>query len=548
MNVPLSPLLGRLIVVVSVVALPACSPDTPTTPGQQRFAPTGIRSTWVSPQPCQIAEPSPHWPPGSYDYLDYGTFVPTPGSSCGVSWSLYYPKLNQQLANDYTVNWVRDSGTVQGDLATYFSVGHTYFGWPNHQESMPQIGPLEITFNSAVKNFSIVMTKDLAGAGGLKVGHYMVALDADGSQLARADFESGVEVSEKSLLVSRIRKVVVYPVNVGGTDSFGNALVEFVYHRASFALDSLPAVKVSCTPSPVVRGSNETCITSLSPAMPFTIIRREAKGTGFTITDTSRTALASGATNSWVGPAVASSDVTSTVEVLQNGVLTTIYNSPPANFVVQKRSWAVWKITNIIEVVGFAPPSIVPYPAIRTDWGVHQIDFPVGDSLITPLARPTAGPNKGLAYLKTAPVVNTSMIGIHPALVKPGTPGRTAHPLSDAWYNDQNGLGSGTCKASDVATLLSNVRRHEGVGIKPNSHPGIANQQFALLRPDTLLEKLYTPLPDTELYRQIDTTMRLFTDSAGPYHTAQRNFDAQDTNITNTQGINCTFDFNLSDQ
>jgi hypothetical protein len=233
--------------------------------------------------------------------------------------------------------------------------------------------------------------------------------------------------------------------------------------------------------------------------------------------------------------------------VVVNGVATAISSSPAAKFVVQKRNWPAWKITKVTQLITFAP-NIVPYPANGTAWGVHQIDFPVGDSVTTPVTRPTAGPNKGLGYIQSALVVDESLVAIHPALVKPGTPGRTAHPLSDGWYNDQNGLGSGTCKAANVGTLLSNVRRHEGVGIKTNSHPGIANQQFALLRPDTLLEKLYTSLPNAEIYRQVNTTMRLFTDSLGPYRTAQRNFDQQDTNITNTQGINCSFDFNLNDQ
>jgi hypothetical protein len=121
------------------------------------------------------------------------------------------------------------------------------------------------------------------------------------------------------------------------------------------------------------------------------------------------------------------------------------------------------------------------------------------------------------------------------------------------WFDDQNGTGSGTCPQSDVVHLLANVDRHEGTTQSATSHFGVANNQFALLKPHEKFEVLYTGKDDSEFRKLIRKTWLEFDKKGGPYRTAHEQFDVNDTpavftnGVTKTKGKSCKFDFNRSD-
>lgn len=113
------------------------------------------------------------------------------------------------------------------------------------------------------------------------------------------------------------------------------------------------------------------------------------------------------------------------------------------------------------------------------------------------------------------------------------------------WYADQNGLGSGTCTASDVLTFRNEVRRHEGVGIASNSHAGVANLSFSTFRPDTTVEKVVQRSTRRQTAELGYFKYKDFLDDT-PYRSAQTAFDSTDTPQVNAS-VSCTFDYNPLD-
>jgi len=89
------------------------------------------------------------------------------------------------------------------------------------------------------------------------------------------------------------------------------------------------------------------------------------------------------------------------------------------------------------------------------------------------------------------------------------------------------------------------VERHEGVTKATKSHYGIANQQFALLQPQRTFEELYSRGTDAAFRAVVDSAFATFNNT-GPYSTAQKNFDAQDSQPV-LMSAGCAFDFNPND-
>lgn len=250
----------------------------------------------------------------------------------------------------------------------------------------------------------------------------------------------------------------------------------------------------------------------------------------------------------WEGEAVATSDVTITVEVTEGGRVTQLNNSPQAHFDVQARSWPDWQLIELAQVVReVLVGEMEPYPKDKSPIGLFQPFRPDATSL--PLRRPAQGPNRGLAYIQDPIVISDYAVALHPGLFPPPpgvTPGSPEYQPWHQWYDDQNGVGSGTCLSADVARLERNVERHEGVTMASDSHFGVANEQFALLHPHTRFEALYTDEPDADLQKTIN---REFDDffGKGPYARAQESFDRTDGPRVFSEGIACTFDFNRRD-
>jgi hypothetical protein len=135
----------------------------------------------------------------------------------------------------WAIWWFPDSPPTQTQPYTLFSTAyeHTTF----------QKGPIEIVLDAPVTNFSLILTKANSGLSWettvLSAGHYMVAYDSVGQEIGRVDFDAGGLVSEKSLTMRGIRKVLVYPVIIHTDPGFG-PIPEAVDHRVSFTVDCPP--------------------------------------------------------------------------------------------------------------------------------------------------------------------------------------------------------------------------------------------------------------------------------------------------------------------
>jgi hypothetical protein len=284
--------------------------------------------------------------------------------------------------------------------------------------------------------------------------------------------------------------------------------------------------------------------------VPYTITLQRASGKGFTVQDNFPKAMPAGASHTWVGPAVATSDVKVTV-LASSQKLT---NPTAARFMVTPRNWPQWQLTTLVlnQYLVWNPPGaktrMTPFPQNNTRLGTFYFEPPqVGDFVP---ARPTQGPNASVAYLANPLVVNSYVTNLHPALLgnpQNLVPSDTAYKPWHQWYDDQNNVGSGTCLKTNVPQLHANVQRHEGVTQHPVSHFGVANAQFAALRPDTLFEQLYTAKDDAQLIKLAVSTLTTFMKNGGPYRSAQSGFDATDTPLVFSHLIPCTFDLNPVD-
>jgi len=78
----------------------------------------------------------------------------------------------------------------------------------------------------------------------------------------------------------------------------------------------------------------------------------------------------------------------------------------------------------------------------------------------------------------------------------------------------------------------------------PNSHLGVANQQFASLQPHLMVEGFHSQKHDNK-FRQDFTALVAGFFNTGPYRTAQNQFDAADTPIV--FAIGCQLDYVKND-
>jgi len=312
-----------------------------------------------------------------------------------------------------------------------------------------------------------------------------------------------------------------------------------VARLTSFSAAPGQALNVTCLPAAVIRGDSIHCKSSLTFAEPYTVIRRTAKSSELTVTDLTSESHQAGDTNVWAGPAVSTSDVT--VEVrLTNGQ--TLTNQTPARFEVQARNWAVWKLATLRgPLIKVEAPWMIEYPQPDTgNFGLFFIDWQkFDDPVATPTIRTTGGPNKGLVYLRDNLKVAGYTVYTHPAMYPPT---KTTPEGSKIWYKDQNGRGSGTCTSSNIAFLASEVERHEGTTKADNSHFGVANDQFALLQPQLLLEKQFSQADESTFRQQVFDTLGAFLNT-GPYDAAHNRFDATDVPRV-MAALGCTLDYN----
>jgi hypothetical protein len=394
------------------------------------------------------------------------------------------------------------------------------------QSAMGTGASAEITISFTVPITSVTIT----AYDPTFVGNRMRATGSSGTQSVAfaGSGTPGVQVPSTKTLTGEFTSVTLTPAEGDYVAYSGNITV------------GAQAVEISCTPANPSRGDVVDCKTTMSTPVPYVVVRRTAKGEKYKVEDRTRTAYAAGESDSWSGEAVVTAGIVVEVELQSGGSTVRLKNVASAGYTVQPRSWPAWQLTTLrqrtVQIVPGMTESILP----GTTLGVFSVDDP---NVLTPdVKRAIAGPNTGFAFLLNPIAVSSYEVAVNPGIVPPG-PSTPAGSVT--WYNDQNGLGSGTCLAPDLATLLSSVDRHEGVTQAANSHFGVANTQFSLLRPDRLLEKLVTQGSDTQLRALVEKTFSDFK-TKGAYRAAQRQFDAVDTPIVNA--IGCTLDLNPNDQ
>jgi hypothetical protein len=293
---------------------------------------------------------------------------------------------------------------------------------------------------------------------------------------------------------------------------------------------------LSC-PGSVTRGGEISCEATVNPvAMKDSLQVTEWSFNGRPRTDGDVHAL------TWAGPMVDSGVVRVQGQLQGQAV------ADSARIAISARTWPEIQITSVSHRIKVDLVSMAHYPPDGLAFGRHQRG--ALDSLNMQVRRVDRGPNTGYWYLGAPIRILPSTIYVHPALYLPSSlpSGLNSHsPGYHDWrdfYNDQNGVGSGTCQAADVVTFRRNVERHEGVTLANNSHVGIANFSFRRDSAQSRMERIVRV--DSGAVRQgIAVLWDSLTNRTSGYRQLQAHFDSTDT--PNVYNIGCTLDMDRSD-
>lgn len=425
-------------------------------------------------------------------------------------------------------------GSVTWDIEP-FAPGDP-FGDFQSQPGTGQSLPITITFSGPVQEVSVEI-QDPTFAG-----NQMVAYNG-GTVVSTQDFafsgQPGVNIPDTKTAVGPIDRVDLIPADG-----------DYVAYSATITVDSAQSVNVVCTPATLVRGATVRCVARLAVPQAFTVTERSARDSSlmFTVQDTTQLALVAGDSAVWEGEAVATSDVTFSVEIV-DGTDTVRLTNPPARFTVTPRAWPGWSYqtptTFQFRWVWLVQPGMKAYPDERdtsTIGNFQALPPPTGG---LPITRPASGPNRDVGFVTEPYIVMDYFIAVHPGLdlgaYSPSSPGFVG---AQQWVNDQNGIPSGTCVQDSIPILLAAVERHEGIQVVSNSHPGVGNGVFAQTNPHLRIERVYGATSDSVLRVLLGTLVdSVLYDSAGAYQVAQRQFDAADTPVV-LGSAGCPFDFN----
>lgn len=354
----------------------------------------------------------------------------------------------------------------------------------------------------------------------------------------------------RGTLISRIEIVppdpMAFDVVVEGITYQGYVTQRYTIYFTTTA--GTQALVVACT-SQVERGGAATCTAQLALPKAFTVIRRTASGGAFSsIIDSVPENVSSGASASWSGTMAATSLVGFQVTVAAPGGLDTLIGTAPDSIVVTMPSammndyWQLGSSSAVIDLgVGVIPTSSARLDQPGDRLAIFELQTPSDLSL--PIGRGT-GPNAGLGFLTAPFMISEGMVIVHPALDLASLP--TVHPWradATAWVNDQDASSPGQCLASAIPTLLTNVRRHEGVGYQVPSHPRVADSVFSneYDSPQQAIRAIVFPGSDSAIRGKADSIYRRFI-TTGPYLAAQSLFDSLDIPVV-MSAVGCTFDF-----
>ena len=158
---------------------------------------------------------------------------------------------------------------------------------------------------------------------------------------------------------------------------------------------------------------------------------------------------------------------------------------------------------------------------------------------------------RGTAFFRSMPAGPSPVVVFTPDL-NPGSIGGWPQRVG-GWYQDQNGVGSGTCTQPAAAKLLTEIRDHEGLTGQPNSHWGIleavlaGNNSGARVEAHVLGTRDYNDARHAlagEVWNIYTQTIISPTTKA-----LQENLDARDSLLASVvaSAYGCSFDYNRSD-
>lgn len=393
-----------------------------------------------------------------------------------------------------------------------------------------QLAPISITFSRPVYGITV------SGVGAISCnGTYgtIIAFDAADSELLRVAMQMidpsdcGVDditfgATGSTPPATSITRIVIDPPTPFSFPVFPDltglmtALYTVTFHDKAIK----PELRVACAPTSVLRGDPVTCEATVTGGVPFTVIERRAKGKGFKVSESTPVPVPGGQSFIWDGDAVAATEVMFAVTFSDDGQVRN--KTAKATFSIDPRSWRPLQLqqapTHSIDL----GPGMTDYPS-NGRLGVFEYAHPVigGAGTFTQVG---TGPNRGLYFF----VSEIGLPDISTAWTHPGLYGGRligGQVIGLAWYNDQNGQGSGTCTQSVLPGLATMVEVHEGVTRAPNSHWAVANAAFTAEQLHVKLERLYA-VSDFELLKRATDLYTGFFE--GPYRREQDAFDRKD--------------------
>lgn len=216
--------------------------------------------------------------------------------------------------------------------------------------------------------------------------------------------------------------------------------------------------------------------------------------------------------------------------------------------VVDPRTWPPLALTLApIRQVHVDHATMADYPPAGSAFGRFEFTWPDFTKL---RVRSGTGPNYGVVFLADPVELPAPVIHLHPAMFMdappPGlSPSDAGWQFWRAWYEDQNGRGSGTCERGDVQTFRLNVERHEGVTMAPRSHYAVANNVFRTEKIQDQFEAVTSREDANAVQVEVATLLQHLFRPGGPYRRQQDRFDDVDT--PNVYNLGCTLDATLKD-
>lgn len=227
------------------------------------------------------------------------------------------------------------------------------------------------------------------------------------------------------------------------------------------AYSTTPAVAVSCSPNPVMRGAVTNCQATVPPGVTLSVSEWR-----FVSSQLPTPIVRQSSSTLWSGIAAVSGEVRVSGQV--NGTLSTVSSS----LTVTARNWT--SDTVLFQVQEVTPSGLPVYPDSVGKLGNAEN---IADVLAPPgsWSEIQSGPNTGLLFFGSVPVQAISRIRIN----------RVALAVNSSFYKLQFINTPPMCLQQDVVPFLPLVEAHEGLHLESSSHAGVFRQQLNLRVPQT---------------------------------------------------------------